>query len=202
MNANPDDGRGGTEMPARGSRRAADPAAASTARAAPRPAQEIIRRYMVAPTHPGMTTAAFTQHLRDVGITEIVRTLEPRGRELPAVAVVQATAKAAAALRRTAAPNSTTAFLVERDRPLQPAATLARRCLRDSIATAVPLGPGFTTTVQVQGENEQPVERALVELEGQQWSAAGITGRDGKVALTLFGELPGRPATLSIKPRA
>src|SRR4051794_31320812 len=116
MNASPDDGRG-TEMPARGSRRAADPSAtSSTARAAPRAVQDI-HRYMVAPTHPGMTTAAFTQQLRDLGITEIVRTLEPRGRELPAVAVVQATAKVVAALRRAATP-STTAFLIERDRPL------------------------------------------------------------------------------------
>jgi subtilisin len=200
MNANTDDGRG-TEAPARGSRRTADPAATSTATARGARPAPVINRYMVSPTDPGMTTAALTQQLRDLGVTEIVRTLEPRGAELPAIAVVHATAQTAATLRRTAAPNST-ALLVESDRALQPATALARRYPSDSIATAVPLGPGFTTTVQVQGENEQPVERALVELAVGQWTAVGLTGRDGKVALNLFGEVPGRPATLSIKPRA
>jgi subtilisin len=73
---------------------------------------------------------------------------------------------------------------------------------RAMLTAAIPLGTGFTTTIQVQGENEQPVERAIVQLIGRQWTAEGITGRDGKVNLTLFGELPGRAVTLLVKPRA
>ena len=191
MNANPDEGRGAETSARAASRRGADTAAARGTRTT-----RTVRRYMIAPTDASTTTAALAQRLRELGMTEIVRTFEPCGTGLPPVTVVRTTTEAAAALRRTGA------LMVERDHSLQPATAVARQYLQGAIATAVPLAAGFTVTIQVQGENEQPVERAIVQLIGRQWTAEGITGRDGKVSLTLFGELPGQPLTLLVKPRA
>jgi subtilisin family serine protease len=119
---------------------------------------------------------------------------------MPLVTVVRTTRETAATLRRTGLPN-VGALLIERDYALQPATMAARLGRRNSLATAITPGAGLTTTIQVQGENEQPVERAIVQLVGRQWTAEGITGRDGKVNLTLFGELPGPAVTLLVKPR-
>jgi subtilisin len=199
MNANSDDGRG-TEAAARPSSRRSAEAAAAAATRGTRTARAA-RRYMIAPTDASITAAVVAERLRDLGITEIVRTLEPRGAGIPVVTVVRTTRETAATLRRTGLPN-VGALLIERDYALQPATMAARLDTRSSLATAIPLGTGFTTTIQVQGENEQPVERAIVQLGGRQWTAEGITGRDGKVDLTLFGELPGRAVTLLVKPRA
>jgi subtilisin len=197
MNANSDDGRG-TEAAARpSSRRSAEAAAATRGARTTR----ATRRYMVAPTDPNITAAVVAERLRDLGITEIVRTVEPRSADVPPVTVIRTSRETAATLRRSGLPN-VSALLIERDHALQPATMAARFSRRSSLAAAVPLGTGFTTAIQVQGENEQPLERAIVQLIGRQWTAEGITGRDGKVNLTLFGELPGRAVTLLVKPRA
>ncbi len=196
MNANSDDGRGSEASARPSSRRGAEAAAARGTRTA-----RATRRYMIAPTDASITAAVVAERLRDLGITEIVRTIEPRGAGAPLVTVVRATRETAATLRRTGLANLG-ALLVERDYALQPATMLARLGRRSSLTTAIPLGTGFTTAIQVQGENEQPVERAIVQLVGRQWTAEGITGRDGKVNLTLFGELPGHAVTLLVKPRA
>ena len=196
MNANSDDGRGSEASGRPSSRRGAEAAAARGTRTA-----RATRRYMIAPTDASITAAVVAERLRDLGITEIVRTIEPRGAGAPLVTVVRTTRETAATLRRTGLANLC-ALLVERDYALQPATMLARLGRRSSLATAIPLGTGFTTAIQVQGENEQPVERAIVQLVGRQWTAEGITGRDGKVNLTLFGELPGHAVTLLVKPRA
>ena len=198
MNANSDDGRGAEAAARPSSRRSAEAAAAATR--GPRTTRPT-RRYMIAPTDPSITAAVVAERLRDLGITEIVRTVEPRGAGMPLVTVVRTTRETAATLRRTGLPNFG-GLLIERDYALQPAATAARFGRPSSLTTAIPLGAGLTATIQVQGENEQPVERAIVQLIGQQWTAEGITGRDGKVNLALFGELPGRAVTLLVKPRA
>jgi subtilisin len=193
MNTISDEGRGGEASARAGSKRSADAATRGT-----RPARTM-RRYMIAPADASITAAIVAERLRDLGVTEIVRTLERRGTGMPPVTVVRATPENAAMLCRTGVPN-VGALLVERDHALQPATATGR--MSSSLATGVPLGAGFTTTVQVQGENEQPVERAVVQLIGARWTAEGITGRDGKVNLALFGELPGRGLTLLVKPRA
>jgi subtilisin family serine protease len=200
MNANSDDGRG-TEASARPSSRRSAEAAAAASRGTR--TTRATRRYMIAPTDASITAAVVAERLRDVGITEIVRTVEPRGAGMPLVTVVRTTRETAANLRRTGLPN-VGGLLIERDYALEPAtATMAARLgRRSSLATAIPPGAGITTTIQVQGENEQPVERAVVQLIGGQSTAEGITGRDGKVNLTLFGELPGRSVTVLVKPRA
>ena len=193
MNASSDDGRA-TETTARSSsRRSAD---AMRGAKTGRP----MRRYMVAPTDPSAMTAAIAERLRDQGVTEIVRTIEARSTGMPPVIVIRTTAETAATLRRTGLPN-VGALLIERDHALQPATAAVRHGRRSPLATATALGTGFSTTIQVQGESEQPVERAIVQLIGRQWIAQGITGRDGKVSLSLFGELPGRAVTLLVKPR-
>ena len=200
MNANSDDGRGAESSARPSSRRSAEAAAAAATRGMR--TTRAARRYMIAPTDASITAAVVAERLRDAGITDIVRTVEPRGGAgMPAVTVVRTTRETAATLRRTGLPN-VGGLLIERDHALQPATMAARFGRRSSLTTATPLGTGFTTTIQVQGENEQPVERAIVQLLGRQWSAEGITGRDGKVNLTLFGELPGRSVTLLVKPRA
>ena len=200
MNANSDDSRG-TEASARpSSRRSAEAATAAAATRGTRTTRAT-RRYMIAPTDPAITAAAVAERLRDLGITEIVRTVESGGAGLPPVTVVRTTRETAANLRRTGLPN-VGGLLIERDHALQPATMTARLSRHSSLTTAIPLGTGLTTTIQVQGENEQPVERAVVQLIGRQWTAEGITGRDGKVNLTLFGELPGRSVTLLVKPRS
>jgi subtilisin len=202
MNANSDEGRA-SDASARGSSRRSTEAAAAATRGAR--TTRAMRRYMIAPTDASTTAAVIAERLRDLGVSEIVRTIEPRGTGLPPVTVVRTSPENAATLRRTGVPN-VSALLVERDEALQPATAIAREVSREghraTLATAVPLGTGYTATIQVQGENEQPVERALVQLVGRQWTAEGITGRDGKTNLTLFGELPGRAVTLLVKPRA
>jgi subtilisin len=199
MNANSDDGRGAEAAARPSSRRSTEAAAAAATRGTR--TTRATRRYMIAPTDPSVTAAVVAERLRDLGITEIVRTVEPRGAGLPLVTVVRTTRETAANLRRTGLPN-VGGLLIERDHALQPATMTARLSRHSSLTTAIPLGTGLTTTIQVQGENEQPVERAIVQLIGRQWTAEGITGRDGKVNLTLFGELPGRSVTLLVKPRA
>jgi subtilisin len=195
MTASSTDARRKTKRRAGAKRGAARQTAARNPRGA-----AALERYLIAPTERHLGATTLTQRLRDLGINEIVRALEPQGSGLPPVAIVRITAETAAALRRTPTGPRAGALLVERDHALQPQEA------RAAIATAVPLGPGFTTTIQVQGQaqgqNEQPVEGALVQVVGRQWTAQGLTGRDGKVRLTLFGELPGRAVTVLVKPRA
>ena len=195
MNANSDDGRVAESTARSSSRRSAEAAATRGAKTA-----RSVRRYMIAPTDARASAAAVAERLRDQGIAEIVRTIEARSIGMPPVIVVRTTTETAATLRRTGLPN-VGALLVERDHALQAATMAARLGRRSPLTTATPLGTGFSTTIQVQGENEQPVERAIVQVIGRQWTAEGITGRDGKVSLTLFGELPGRAVTLLVKPR-
>lgn len=156
-------------------------------------------QYMIAPADRS-TTTALVQLLRNFGVAEVTRTLEPRGDMCPPVAIVQMSAENAASLRASARGM----LIVEADPPLQAASafrTPASVCAAATAAVAVPFGPGFTTTIQVLSESEEPVERALVELVGRRWIAQGITDGAGKVMLTLIGELPEQVTELLVKPR-
>jgi hypothetical protein len=156
--------------------------------------------YMIAPADRSTTMAVLIQRLRDLGASEVLRTLEPRGTACPPVAVVRMSCEKAAALRASAGG----ALIVEADVALRAASlnmTPASVCAAVTAVVAVPFGPGFSTTIQVMSESEEPVERAVVELIGQQWTAQGVTDSAGKVTLTLIGELPTRVAELLIKPR-
>jgi subtilisin len=92
-------------------------------------------------------------------------------------------------------------LIVEWDAPLLPA-SLASIEFGAVPTVACALGPGFTTTIQVLSENDQPLERAEVQIRGQTWTAQGVTGSDGKVELNLYGELPETVTELLIRPHS
>jgi subtilisin len=153
-------------------------------------------QYMIAPAGAGTSNEMLIERLnRSVGV-EIVRTYAARGNVCPPVAVVQMSDENASALRRPAAGS----LVIEADLPLRPV-VLAGAVSSAAVRTSA-LGPGFTTTIQVLDDNGQAVERAEVELVGEYWTTQGLTGRDGKVELTLYGELPETVTDLLIRPRS
>src|SRR5258707_6379797 len=105
------------------------------------------------------------------------------------------TDESAAALRRSAGE----ALVIEPDRYLRAASSVG-----SSRATAgiSPLSPGFATTIQALSESGQPVEHAEVQIAGEQGVARGLTGKDGKVDFTLYGELPETITELLVKARS
>jgi subtilisin len=153
-------------------------------------------QYMIAPASPGASTEMMIERLNRIGGVEIVRTHAARGSVCPPAAVVQMSDENAAALRRSA-PGS---FAIEADVPLR-AAAFAGALSRAGAAMSA-LGPGFTTTIQVLDDSGRAVERAEVELVGEYRTTQGLTGRDGKVELTLYGELPETVTDLLITPRS
>ena len=64
------------------------------------------------------------------------------------------------------------------------------------------LGPGFTVTIQASTESGQPVRQAEVRLVGEHDAVQGLTDKQGKVELTLYGELPETITELLIRPRS
>jgi subtilisin len=101
-----------------------------------------------------------------------------------------------AALRRSASGS----FVIESNAPLR-AAAFAGAASRATGGMCA-LGPGFSATIQVLDDDDRPVEHAEVELVGERWTAQGLTGRDGKVELALFGELPETVTELFVTPRS
>jgi subtilisin len=154
-------------------------------------------QYTVTPTSPGATEAALVERLGRFGNIEILRTVASRAAIGPPVAVVRMTAGQEAGLRQSAGD-----LLIERDAPLQLASSAASVPFAGACAIAYALGGGFAATIQALNESDQPLADAEVQIVGQHWTAQGITGSDGKVALTLHGELPTTVTELLIKPRA
>jgi subtilisin len=157
-------------------------------------------QYMIAPAGPGASTEILIERLNRIGGVEVVRTHAARGNVCPPVAVVQMSDESAAVLRRSA-PGS---FVIEADVPLR-AAAFAGAPSRAGIGGGggmSALGPGFTTTIQVLDDSGRAVERAEVELVGEYRTTLGLTGRDGKAELTLYGELPETVTDLLITPRS
>jgi subtilisin len=155
-------------------------------------------QYLVAPTNLNVNEQALLERLGRLTEAEVVRTVVAETRIGPPIAVVRMTPRQVAALRRSAAGT----LVVERDVPLVPAALLTADGRSSAPEVARALGPGFSTTVQVLSENDQPVEQAEVQIFGQTFAAQGITGKDGKVELGLYGELPETVRGLLIKPPA
>ena len=189
MVAKQDEGRRSETSP-----RAAPKTSGETTRAGGR--KRLASRSMpcaVAPTSPGMTGQALVGRLGDL---EVLRMIESPAMVGPPVAVVRATAEQAAALRQSAGG----ALVVEYDAPLRPAAFAPATMSAPAVVFA--LGEGFDTTIQVLNDGDHPLEQAEVEIVGQHWTAQGLTGSDGKVALSLHGELPETVMELLIRPRA
>ncbi len=106
----------------------------------------------------------------------------------------------AAALRRSTAG----AFVIEPDRDLRAASFAGTSSPFHAMAAAAmtPRGPGFTVTIQALSESGEPVEHAEVRLLGEQAAAQGLTGKDGRVDLTLHGERPETVAELFVNARS
>jgi subtilisin len=199
MNANPDDGRGAEASPRAVPRRGGETASRTSGR---KPVTARVSPYMIVSTDRNIsTTATLIQRLRDLGVVDLGRTIEPRGSGCPPIAVISLSSESATALRASAGGT----LVVEADSALRAASigmTPASFCATATAAVAVPLGPGFTTTIQVVGENEEPIERAMVALVGQQWTTQGMTDSFGKVSLALHGEQAAQVSQLLVKPHA
>jgi subtilisin len=154
-------------------------------------------RFMIASTGPEIGEQALKDRLAGVGAIDILRMLTPRGTLYPPVAVVRMPRDEAAALQRSAGP----ALIVEPDEALAAASLSVAAPCSYAPSGANAIGIGFATTIEVLGDGDRPLDSAEVQLIGQRWSAQGITGTDGKVALTLYGELPQNVEELIVRPR-
>jgi hypothetical protein len=160
-------------------------------------------QYMIAPAGPGLTQQTLIDRLNRFAGVEIVRTYAARGTVCPPIAVVLMSDENDGALRRSAGGT----LVIEPDRSLRAASFTglppqSRTAAAMSAVAISALGLGFTATIQVLTESGQPIEHAEVQLVGEQWAAQGLTDRDGKVDLTLYGELPETVMELLIKPRS
>jgi subtilisin family serine protease len=154
-------------------------------------------RFMIASTRPEIGEQALKDRLAGVEAVEILHMLAPRGPLYPPVAVVRMPRDEAAALQRSAG----AALIVEPDQALCAASVSGTAPSAYAPSGANALGRGFATTIEVLGDGDRPLDGADVQLIGQRWSAQGITGVDGKVALTLYGELPQNVEELIVRPR-
>jgi subtilisin len=180
MTASSDD----TRSASRGDRR--KPAAARTG------------HYMIAPATLGVTRQALVDRLNRLGGVEILRSYAERDGICPPIAVVRVSDDNAAALRRSTAGT----FVIEPDRALRTASFAGTSPRFRAMAATTALGPGFKLTIQVLGESDQPLAHAEVQLLGEQTAAQGLTGNDGRIDLTLHGELPETVTDLLVNARS
>jgi len=152
-------------------------------------------QYMIAPSAIGMTEEMLTDRLNRAPGFEIVRTYAARGTVCPPIAVVAASDEGVAALHRSA-PGL---LVIEADSPLRAASVASLPTLP---ATTGALGAGFSVTIQVLDHGGRPVEHAEVQLVGERWTARGVSGPDGKIALALYGEAPETVTELLVNPRS
>jgi subtilisin len=162
----------------------------------PKPARAA--HYLVAPAAPGVTGQALTDRLSRFGEIEVLQTCAQRDSTAPPVAIVRMSDATATALRRSAAGT----LIVEPDGYLRAASLAALSPSLPATAIITALAPGFKATIRILGEAGTPVEQAEVWLLGEQVSVQGLTGSDGKVELTLHGELPETVAEIFVKPRS
>jgi subtilisin len=160
--------------------------------------------YMTAPAGLGVTRQTLIDRLNRVADVEIVQTYPERDTISPPIAVVRTSDENAAALRSSSIGG---ALVIEPDRYLRAASFIGSSFVDSSppsqaMAAMNTLGPGFAVTIQALSESGQPVEHAEVQLVGGQSTAQGLTDRDGKVDLTLYGELPETVTELFVKARS
>src|SRR5215831_518463 len=151
-------------------------------------------QFMIAPTAPGIGESAVVRRLEDAG-GEVVRTLITQRASGPPVVVARLTPEKAAALRHAAGGM----LVVEVDEPLRCATAFSAAMHGPAVTTT--LGSEFTTTIQVLSESDAPLDQAEVQLVGEKWRAQGFTASDGKIDLTLCGELPDTLMELIVRPR-
>ncbi len=193
MAANPDDPRSSSTSDRRKPARDARSAPTSDRRKPARTAQ-----HMIAPAEPGVTGQALADRLKGFGNVEVLRTYAQRDAISPPVAVVRMSDDAAAALRRSAAGT----LIIEADGCLRAAAFAGTSSFFPAAAMMTPLGPDLQITVRILSEAGTPVEQAAVRLLGEHASAQGLTDGDGRVELTLNGELPETVAEIFVNARS
>jgi subtilisin len=175
----------------------------------PRPAPESDRRkaarttqYMIAPLRSGVSGQALAERLNKIGNIEIMRTHDHRDGLVPPVAVVRMSADTAVALCASTAGE----LIIEPNRRLRAAsfagASQGASSFFPGSAMINALGPDLKVTLRIVGEAGQPVEQAAVRLIGEQASIQGLTDSDGKVDLTLQGELPETIAAILVNARS
>jgi hypothetical protein len=150
---------------------------------------------MIAPAGLGVTRQTLIDRLNRVTDVEIVQTYPERETISPPIAVVRTSDENAAALRR----STGGALVIEPDRYLRAASFMG---FSQAIAAMNALGPGIAVTIRALSESGEPVEHAEVQLVGEQGAAQGLTDNDGKVDLTLYGELPETVTELFVKARS
>ena len=155
-------------------------------------------QYMIASATTGVTRQTLVDRLNQFGNAEIVRSYAERESISSPIAVVRLSDENAAALRR----SSAGAFVIEPDWHLRAASFAGRSFPPAAIAAVAAFGPGFRVTIQALSANGEPVANAAVQLFGEQATAQGLTGTDGKADLTLFGERPETITDLFIRARS
>jgi len=156
------------------------------------------RQYMIAPAGLGVTRQTLVDRLNKFENIEILRTYAERENICPPIAVVRAPDAAAAVLRRSVAG----AFVIEPDHTLRAASFVGALPQPPTLSAITAFGPGFTVTIQASSASGGSIAHAAVQLVGEQATAQGLTDRDGKVELTLLGELPETVAELLIRARS
>jgi len=193
MAANPDDPRstptGDRRKPARDARAAPTGDRRKPARTA---------QYMIAPAEPGVTGQTLADRLNRFGNVEVLRTYAQHDTISPPIAVVRMSDDNAAAFRRSAAGT----LIIEADSYLRAAAFAGTSSFFPAAAMMTPLGPDLKVAVRVSSETGMPVEQAAVRLLGEHASVQGLTDSDGKVELTLNGELPETVAEIFVNARS
>ncbi len=193
MSVKPEESRG-SDTPARSAAKAGGEAAAARAGARQR-VDSRHRRYMIMPLGGGSGEEAIKERLRGLDGVELLRSLNAAGQASPVI-VARMPAERAEALARSEQGD----WLVEIDHPLLAAASVGPVLPMPGVAA--PPGAVFTTTIQVLGESDEPIEHAQVQLFGRQRVAEGSTGADGRVALALYGESTETVSGLVVRPRA
>jgi subtilisin len=163
-----------------------------------KPARTPRSQYMIAPTAPGITQQALVDRLSRLGEIEILRTYAERDAISPPIAVARMSDENAATLRRSMAG----AYVIEPDRYLRAASFAGTSPAFHPMASMIAPGPDLTVTIQVLSKGGEPVPQAEVRLLGEQATAQGLTGNDGRVDLSLRAELPETVTALFINPRS
>jgi len=193
MAASPDDPRSTPTSDRRKPARDARSAPTNDRRKPARTAQ-----YMIAPAEPGVTGQALADRLNRLGNVEVLRTYAQRDTISPPIAVARMSDDSAAALRRSAAGT----LIIEADGHLRAAAFAGASSFFPAAAMMTPLGPDLRVTVRILSEAGAPVEQAAVRLLGEHASVQGLTNSDGRVDLTLNGELPETVAEIFVNARS
>jgi subtilisin len=157
-------------------------------------------QYMIASATPGSASTGqmLEDRLNRAGGVEMVRTLTERGTLSPPIAVVRMSDEDAAMLCRSTGGE----FVIEADRLLRAALLGGLSPQFQATALMTELGTGLTVTIRAMTEDNRPVAHAEVRLVGEQFATQGLTDEDGKVSLTLYGELPETVTELFVKPRS